>query len=716
MAEAAHGKPRARLITLAWGAKYVHKLLNLTLPALLAPGNYPHLAATFDCEFVLLTERRFFDEVSAHPTFKRLAALGLTRLRGIDDLLIGPGSYGLTLSLAFYRAIEDLGPSMRETNLLFLNADFVLADDSYRTLTAKLLAGERLVLSPSYCANEEDVLSRLLSHKQGEVLACPKRTMAGYLLGDLHDTVRGQIVDNPFHYEQVYVYQHYVRVDYDTLIGRQMPISIVAMRPTRHVEEMRTFWDFGAASEFCPDTPPCVLGNSDEYLMLELRPRGEGRDLLRLGTPDAERVAAMIGSVLTRDQREFSRYELILHAGDLPPLGNARLKLKDFSDRFHAALPRDPAAHVDHPMWEYHARLYRRSERAQVAVHADKSGSMQPPPLSNEEFRDEIIRRLNAIEAQLEMLLNEAQLPANRLHDLQAQMRQIWGVVLPERDSIDLKRFVARPESCRQPHGPIRAFARNLRGKLLGSSPNFSILNPVGKVYEDGHRLLASTRPEAQNILAVSDFDSGARTLAAQAGKNWIRVPWKVAVTNHLYLAEDKFDVAYIETPLECALELPQVLIGIQPVLKDGASVIAVLVNFNSTSIPLDSPKFVDAMCPRDCDVRIAYRGGIVPSAALRAYVWAAENLRRKAPHRFIAALVMSGVSLSLSAIASRGFIRRTTQPRDIQTACVSATIELTPVRSPPSQHESVVSLTAASALVEPPCPNGSLLSAQAEG
>jgi len=39
-----------RVITYAWGEKYVGELLSLTLPALLAPGNLPHVAATVPCE------------------------------------------------------------------------------------------------------------------------------------------------------------------------------------------------------------------------------------------------------------------------------------------------------------------------------------------------------------------------------------------------------------------------------------------------------------------------------------------------------------------------------------------------------------------------------------------------------------------------------------------------------------------------------------------
>ena len=57
-----------RVITYAWGKDYLDTLLSVTIPALLAPGNLPHVAASTSCELVILTEERFFPAVSAHPS------------------------------------------------------------------------------------------------------------------------------------------------------------------------------------------------------------------------------------------------------------------------------------------------------------------------------------------------------------------------------------------------------------------------------------------------------------------------------------------------------------------------------------------------------------------------------------------------------------------------------------------------------------------------
>jgi hypothetical protein len=48
---------RVRVISYAWGDKYVDDFLDLTLPALLADGNVPELARRFEVEFVFLSVR-----------------------------------------------------------------------------------------------------------------------------------------------------------------------------------------------------------------------------------------------------------------------------------------------------------------------------------------------------------------------------------------------------------------------------------------------------------------------------------------------------------------------------------------------------------------------------------------------------------------------------------------------------------------------------------
>src|SRR6185436_4661296 len=122
--------PPLRVVSIAWGEAYVDIFLEFCLPALLAPGNLPALAGHFDCELVFVTESRLFEKVRAHPAFQHAAHFCAPRLVPIDDLVATRQSYGMSLTYALFRGFEDLGPRMTDCYVLFINADFILADGS----------------------------------------------------------------------------------------------------------------------------------------------------------------------------------------------------------------------------------------------------------------------------------------------------------------------------------------------------------------------------------------------------------------------------------------------------------------------------------------------------------------------------------------------------------------------------------------------------------
>ena len=68
-------RPLARLIIPLWGSVYAEKLTSMTLPALLAPGNLPALAATFDVDVVLVTESKLVDYIRQARSFQRLTTV-----------------------------------------------------------------------------------------------------------------------------------------------------------------------------------------------------------------------------------------------------------------------------------------------------------------------------------------------------------------------------------------------------------------------------------------------------------------------------------------------------------------------------------------------------------------------------------------------------------------------------------------------------------------
>src|SRR5262249_23946321 len=98
-----------RIITCAWGEKYVGELLTIELPALLAPGNLPYVASVVTCELVILTERALFSRVLNDVTVRRARELCSVRLIEIDDLIPDRDQYGMAITYALHRGFRDLG-------------------------------------------------------------------------------------------------------------------------------------------------------------------------------------------------------------------------------------------------------------------------------------------------------------------------------------------------------------------------------------------------------------------------------------------------------------------------------------------------------------------------------------------------------------------------------------------------------------------------------
>lgn len=423
----------ARVITMAWGERYVGDLLEITIPALLAPGNLPAFAGEFDCEFVIVTETQFFDRFARSVSIQKLLLFSDVRLVPVDDLL-SPW-YGITLTYALVRGFADLGTAMTETHLIFLNADFIVADGSYRKLAEIIKRGERLIVSPSYCMDLEATIDRLRERRDPQTfaLSLPHRELAELVIANRHNTIRAKTVNQRLfrihRYDQFYWY-----VDEKTLLGRQMPIAVVYMRPERVLTEMPTFWDYGVISEYCPTLKPCVLGDSDDFLMAELRSEGTFRELLQLGWPSVEDIADDLSSFTTQDHRDYGRYTLVLHSSDLPAgLDADKLALAEFVDDVYARLT-PPIGYHDHPFWKpqfplffaHHRRDLEESRTRealrQKLLHEDPSEARRQQTI--DELRSQVLVMEGAVRVAENRLAGERRTAEEQVSRLETSYRR----------------------------------------------------------------------------------------------------------------------------------------------------------------------------------------------------------------------------------------------------------------------------------------------------
>jgi hypothetical protein len=372
-------KESARLVIPVWGERYADKVVSMTLPAVLAPGNLPELCRTFAVELVIVTESRLFDLFRRAPSFAAVERICAARLVPLDDELTDFASdYGITLTRALFRGFADLGARMTDTYLLFLNADFIVCDGALGHLSKLMQEGKRVIHAPSFRVVAEDVCPQLqaLVDTASCTLHLEPRRMVKMALAHKHPTVKARTVNQRLCH-QSWMDQFYWYVDEDTLIGYQSPVALVAIKPERVVADPVLVWDFGFIPEAAPTARRHFIDDSDRFFMIEPQSHDTGREMIRIGWTSYTQVARDLSVWLTKEQRESGKQLLKFHAADLPAdidavIEQAHAYMAEIERRLSAT----PASHVDHPLlgrWFRETTARRRTgapagSRRQAAV------------------------------------------------------------------------------------------------------------------------------------------------------------------------------------------------------------------------------------------------------------------------------------------------------------------------------------------------------------
>jgi hypothetical protein len=346
-------KESARLIIPVWGERYADKVLSMTLPAVLAPGNLPELCRTFAVELVIVTESRLVDLFRRAPSFAAVERICAARLVPLDDVLTDfAADYGVTLTHALFRGFADLGARMTETYLLFLNADFIVCDGALGHLGKLMREGKRVIHAPSFRVVAEDVSPQLqaLVDTASCTLRLEPRRMVKLALTNKHPTVKARTVNQRLSH-QWFMDQFYWYVDEDTLIGYQSPVALVAIKPERVVTDPVLVWDFGFIPEAAPTLSRYFITDSDDFFMIEPQSRDTGREMIRIGWASFKKIARARSMYLTKEQRESSQQLLKFHAAEIPAdidgvISESRTYMAEIDRRLSATA----ASHADHPL------------------------------------------------------------------------------------------------------------------------------------------------------------------------------------------------------------------------------------------------------------------------------------------------------------------------------------------------------------------------------
>ena len=377
-------KEPARLIIPAWGEQYVGKVLAVTLPAVLAPGNLPALCDHFEVELIVVTETRLFANVRESPAFRAAAKICTARLVPLDDLLTDTaGDYGSVLTYALFRGFADLGERMTETYLLFLNADFIISDGAFRHLGQLMREGKRVIHAPSFRVMYEDVWPQLQARVDHSActLSLTSREMAALALAHKHTTVQARTVNQRLCH-QSWMDQFYWYVDDNTLIGYQAPVALVAIKPERVIAEPVLVWDFAFIPEAAPNLEEHFIGDSDDFFMIEPQTRETGREMIRIGWVSVDQMAQDLSIWLTKEHRASVKQLLKIHSSDLPDtIDSVIQESRTFMAEIDRRMAPAPSPHIGHPRlgrWFEDTKERRRKATGQAPEQATGQISMHP--------------------------------------------------------------------------------------------------------------------------------------------------------------------------------------------------------------------------------------------------------------------------------------------------------------------------------------------------
>jgi hypothetical protein len=622
---------KARVITMAWGERYIADLLEITLPALLAPGNLPAFCSRFCTELVIVTETRLFTKILRSPSILRVLGICDVRLLPIDDLLCP--HYGVTLTYALVRGFADLGSAITDTHLVFLNSDFVLADGSYRCLAEKIEQGERLIVSPSYCMESEGTIATLRAAQDAttQSIALPPRKLADLILRNRHNTIRAKTVNQRLFRMHRYD-QFYWHVDDHTLLGRQLPIAVVYMRPERALTELPTFWDYGVISEYCPTLRPCVLGDSDDFLMAEMRTRDTFRDLFRLGWSNADEIATDLASFTTKDHRDYGRFTLCLHSGPLPEdIGKHADALGRFVDAVYERLPA-PVPYRQHPYWEDGFRRFLLPEQRRKILES----------LSAQQYNDDLLDCSN------ELAVTEASEPG---------------------------------ELGRQP-APIqvvrRSWLADLYGNIFGSLPHTKPLHPYHTILRPVITAVKASRlTEESRSLIVSSGGALLSSLAASVPGKKLSITPEMA-KEHLYadlLDGKRFDFCLCGIAFDHLFQIRGILNKIYPLLEPHGRIVIFFQNTDRVPLERYTAKLAEGLFPIIGSSRVTFSGSLPGSLGSRGLAFALSRFNAATAKGFIELAITYGICGTLGLIAT--IVERNRSPERPPSFCTGMTIEI---------------------------------------
>jgi hypothetical protein len=371
--------PKVKFLTVVWGEKYIERFCSLSLPSFLAPGNIPALSESTQLEVVIMTSRSDIAFFESNISFQKLKTICPVRFVEIDDL-ITTAVYGVVLTLAYARPIIECGNSMLKTHFVFMNADFVLANGSLKSLARHIHQGRSIVLGPSYRSIAEKLepkLEEMVDTQEG-ILDIPPRKLVDMALRHPHRTTVAKTFNQSV-FSSSHPNQLFWQVDENTVVGRYFLIFMLCLKPERVIKSVNGFCDYSFIPDLCPSGDEVAMDDSDEFFMLELQSRFQETFMLRQGEMTPAKIADSLQEWSTAVHRRAAGYNIVFHSKDIPPqIKIAKAQAAKTVDGIQRRLKK-PKSHQDHHYWVMGVEAWKDYRRRQgLSCNAPELSQYRP--------------------------------------------------------------------------------------------------------------------------------------------------------------------------------------------------------------------------------------------------------------------------------------------------------------------------------------------------
>lgn len=360
------------MITPVWGAPYIERWLGFCFASLRSEGNIPYLNEHCDFELAIVTKSADAAYMQESPRFHHIMTGIRVRFILMDEFFPRTGhvTYGVPLTLAYAKAIADLGDKGVGTFVMLMNADCVLASGSLESIVQRIRAGDTIIVGQSLRAVDGSARDRLLARVDEDgVLAIEPRKLMQLVNAAMHSTVTARIVNEPGIVDANYYHQIFWRISDDCLAMRAFMLHPICFRIDRKMEKAVCPMDYGFLLEMCPEGRFGVLDDSDDFLIIELQHRDSESHLLRVAPRSPtlgdrlsrlhREIAEVAATWTTAEHRRSVTRTLYFHQGDLPrDLSQQVAVFEGFVESILAQMP-PPVSHTGHPHWLGAIRCYR---------------------------------------------------------------------------------------------------------------------------------------------------------------------------------------------------------------------------------------------------------------------------------------------------------------------------------------------------------------------